>query len=150
MDDFEDRLNEKLNKDSMNTSRGRSPGGFASSSSSSWQMDDFEARIAAKSKEGNKSRSRDESPGPAMSYEDRLKKKLDECNQKSVRRPSENSQSSFEDRLNEKLNKDSMNTSRGRSPGGFASSSSSSRQIDDFEARIAAKSEEGSQSHSSA
>merc|ERR1719203_1268071 len=147
MDDFEDRLNEKLNKDSMNTSRGRSPGGFASSSSSSWQMDDFEARIAAKSKEGNMSRSRDESPGTAMSYEDRLKKKLDEGNQKSARRLRGNSQSSFEDRLNEKLNKDSMNTSRGRSPGAIgASSSSSSRQMDDFEARIAAKSKEGNKS----
>ena len=141
---FEQRLMRKMSEGSLSRSPSPSQRGLASSSSSR-QLDSFEARIAEKARQGEKSSgrsSRDSSPGSgAVTYDERIKKKLSRD-----REDSGGSQSSFEDRLRAKLNEGSNKSrSRGRSPGmmiHIASSTESSRRLDDLEKRIAAKSKE--------
>ena len=112
---FEDRLKRKLSNSSTDRS------GALASTPSSRRLDDFETRILAKRRDEDKSRSRESSPGgPDMS-----------------RKLSHGSAASFEDRLEEKLRKSSSSR-------GALASSTSSHNLDEFEARVAAKSREGS------
>jgi hypothetical protein len=139
---YEDRLKQKLsNSIVLSRSRenseerpvakikggeaSRSAQGFLSSLSSS---EDFESRLVAKIKKGERNRSRDECSGTGLAFEDRLTKKLGGSNVQS----SGGSVSSFEDRLKQKL----------------SDSNDSSRHVEDFEARLAAKIKEGESSRS--
>ena len=128
---FEDRLKDKLSRNVVSTPQGREP------TPSSLRLDEFEAKVQAKIKEGDKVKSRGSSPGAfkatSTSYEERLKSKISNGDRNRDRGFSEDSNasgSSFEQRLEKKLS-------------GREISSTSSRRLDDLEARIKAKSREG-------
>ena len=140
---YEDRLKQKLSnsivpprscENSEERPVAKIKGGEASRSTydtfpSLSSSEDFESRLAAKIKKGERNRSRDASSGTGLALEDRLTKKLGGSNEQS----SGGSVSSFEDRLKQKL----------------SDSNDSSRHVEDFEARLAAKIKEGEKNKSS-
>ena len=133
---YEDRLKRKLSEGNSRAS---------STSRSSRNLGDLEAKILAKSAEGDKMRSRGTSPASAPSRPS------------ASRSPSSRRLDSFEARIAAKNKKEDENRSRGRSPASAPSyedrlkhklsasstSASSSRRLDELQARVAAKNREG-------
>lgn len=167
---FEDRLRAKLNADSSHAGS-RSPGPLSSSINTSQRLDDLEARIAAKKREDSS-----DLPKTSLSYEQRLRNKMDKGSRLGNRSPSPSQRelvstdsyrrldnfeqriasksregsrnpspnTTYEDRLQKKLSK----SGRSRSMPRALETSSSSKNLDSFEARILAKSKSNESSAS--
>jgi len=129
LNDFDNRLQRKLDQ------RSGSQGEDAEET-----LNEFDQRIQRKLN-GRDSAQRGRSPASrSSSFEEKLQNKLSKNDNELKRRSSSGSGSSFEQRLHRKMSEGSLS---GRSPSPSQrnlSSSPSSRQLDNFEARIAAKS----------